>query len=141
VSIPIPANRKILIIVGGLAILLQYQNALSSIIREQSHVVSGPQEASSVEAFDYICQHISDNSVIVFKKPKALALYTHKKTTSTLFDQSSADVASMLKQFGDPYLLLHTDLSDEPLKKYIMENQNNVRLIWKNERFTLYQKW
>ena len=143
IDMGIRANRKILITAGGLFVLLQYQHVISKIIALQSVTVQGPQEATSIEAFNYIKLNIPENSIILFKKPKALALYSGRKTASTVYYQTPVDVKNMLHGLGAEYLLLNhdndPDLGDEPMKKYIDEFRNEIEMIWQNDKFFLYR--
>ncbi len=144
IKINIPANRKVLILSAGLFVLLQYQHAFAKILSEKKNTLTGPQETESVEMFDYIRKNVPEESVIIFKKPKALALYTERRTASTFFDQSSDDVKKMILAFHVDYLVINTDntpgLLDLPSQKYIEENPNDFTLIWKNSKFLLYKK-
>jgi 4-amino-4-deoxy-L-arabinose transferase-like glycosyltransferase len=144
IHLEIPGNRKILVIAGGLFVLLQYRPEISKIIREQRDIFQGPQEAASAEMFDYIKKNIPENSLVIFKKPKVLVLYTGRRSASTVYYQSSTEVNNMLNLLHAGYLLLNHDqdpeLGDEPLKKYLDENKNATRLIWQNNKFLLYER-
>ncbi len=144
IHLGIHANRKVLVIAGGLFVLLQYQHSISKIIAQQPSTLQGPQEAGSIETFEYIRQHIPENSIIIFKKPKALALYTGRKTASTAYYQSSSEVKNMVTLLGAGYLLLNhdndPDLGDEPMKKYTDDFKKEVDLIWQNNKFLLYKR-
>lgn len=144
IKLNIRANRNAMIVAGGLFVLLQYQHDISKITDMRHDVLPGPQETASVETFEYIKKNIPESSIIVFKKPKALALYTGRKTTSTVFYQTSEDIKNMLNELHAEYLLLNSDndqeLKDEQMKKYIDDYKNNVQLIWQNKKFLLYKK-
>ena len=144
IKISIPANRKVLIVAGGLFVFLQYRHSISEIISNQKNILDGPQLSESVETFDYIKKNIPENSIIIFKKPKALALYSGRRTASTVYYQSSEDVKKMLNALSAEYLLLNSDndpeLGDEQLKNYVNDFKNEVQPIWHNNKFILYKR-
>lgn len=142
IKINIPLNRKVLVLIGGLFVLLQYRPAVIKLIEERRVVLHGPQESSSKEVFQYIKENIPEHSIIVFTKPKALALYTNRKTFSTVYGQTAEDVNSMLNRLRAEYLLLNNDddMHDQSLENYILKYPNSIQLIWKNDKFFLYKK-
>jgi hypothetical protein len=75
---------------------------------------------------------------VVFKKPKALALYTRVKTTSTIGSQTDGEVKSMLMGLKVTHLLLSKDIEDYVLEKFIITHPSEAALIWQNEKFLLY---
>jgi hypothetical protein len=141
INISIPAGRKSLIIIGGIVVLLQYRPYITRLIEQRHDVLNGPQEKSSVEAFQYISEHVPENSIIIFTKPKALTLYTNRKTFSTVYGQSADDVKYMIQRIHAEYLLLHNDkdMHDESLENYLAHNPDAVQLTWKNDKFSLYK--
>ncbi|MCX6290692.1 MAG: hypothetical protein NT126_02895 [Bacteroidetes bacterium] len=144
VHLNVSFNRKALIVAGGLFVILQYQHSVAEIIAGQHGVMQGPQEPASQEAFEYIRNNIPENAVIVFKKPKALALYTGRKTASTVYYQSPDEVAEMLKDLHARYLLVNHDqdpeLGDDPLNKFIEAHKDELQLTWQNSKFFLYSR-
>jgi len=141
INISVPAGRKILILIGGIVVLLQYKPYIIKLIEERNNVLSGPQEKSSVEAFQYITGNVPESSIIIFTKPKALTLYTNRKTFSTVYGQSADDVKYMIQRLHAEYLLLHNDrdMHDESMENYLSKNQDAVQLAWKNDKFSLYK--
>jgi hypothetical protein len=75
----------------------------------------------------------------MFKKPKALALYSHVKTCSTVHDQQASDVASVCDHLGVGFLLLTKDAADAPLESFIRAYPGRVALQWQNDHFTFYK--
>ena len=141
VNINIPWGRKKLMMIGGVFVLLQYRPSLVKYIEEQDRVTHGPQEKSSGETFQYIREHIPEQDIIVFTKPKALALYTNRRTFSTVNGQTPDDVKNMLNRLNAKYLLMNNDydLHDVCMENYLAKYPESVQLIWKNDAFFLYK--
>lgn len=100
---------------------------------------AGPQEPESVEAFDYIRTHTPAQSVILFKKPRALALYAERKA----FAINPADNQKWIKdleRFNPSHILVHTDITDNITREYLVHNADSWRVEWQNNKFTLYTK-
>lgn len=132
-------NTKIWAI--GLSILLIFQFLPEQIlaIKNAPNHFAGPQEKESVEAFAYIKQQIPKDAVIVFAKPRALALYTGCKA----FANHRADSVSILQdmeRFSPTHILIHTEISDGNIKQYIAQNPTKWMVKWQNNKFTLYVK-
>ncbi len=133
-------NKNIVISVLGVFVLMQYYPEDKWIINNQEKIKNGPQETASVEAFGYIKKNIPKNSVIVFVKPRALALYTDR---IGMINEPTSDLKKLKSKFekmGANYLLIHTELTPETkLIKYIEEYKDEVKFIWNNEKFFLYK--
>ncbi|MEI6815217.1 MAG: hypothetical protein WCL14_01305 [Bacteroidota bacterium] len=135
----IKINRyKDKIILGlGLFILLPYSVSITNIIKNQNETLHGPQEKSSIEAFDYINKNCCSNSVIAFVKPRALALYTDKKTYG-YFNPDARKIMETFKRVGVNYILLHSEMRNEHADDFIKNNPDKTQLIWSNDKFKLY---
>jgi hypothetical protein len=123
----------------GVLILWQYRLDVKTIIEGQNKILAGPQEAESLEAFNYIKSKVPENSVIAFIKPRALSLYAGRKSISCPPAQSLQELAASFNRHGVDYFLTHTELSDEALNNYLKENEKNIELVWQNQKFRLYK--
>lgn len=132
-------SRNWVIIAIGTAVLLLYKPSVEKFIEEKKSVIVGPQEAASKEAFQYINSHLGKDDLVVFKKPKVLALYCNVKTTSVLATQTNAEISEMCEKMGVSYLLKNADIEDSSLDEFIRENQTAVRGVWRNDKFVLYK--
>jgi len=139
IKFDINLSRHWLIIMVGTAVLLLYKPSIEKFIEERNVIIAGPQEKASEEAFQYINTHLNKNDLVVFKKPKALALYCHVKTTSVISTQTKVEIAEMFERMGVTYLFMNINIEDRPLDEFIRENQATVQEVWRNDKFVLYK--
>ncbi len=104
-------------------------NTYRNIIFNKTEVMQGPYTADSIEFFDYIKKNIDINAVIDFRKPRAMSLYTDRRSIITLsLEQllnSPADYTTYIKDIPWWY-------------KYDVEYlKNNFNCIFENKTFIL----
>lgn len=124
----------------GLSVILGFQllPELLLAVKTAKNNFAGPQEKESVEAFDFIQDNTPDSAVILFQKPRALALYAQRKA----FAINPADNAFIkdIERFNTDYILIHTEVSSETERQYIENNPKQWVEAWHNNKFTLYAK-
>jgi hypothetical protein len=103
-------------------------------------VFDGPYDYSFRSAANYISRQTSVDATIVFRKPRALALFTKRK--SFVFPQLN-DKNLLLKEMqkeNAQYILI--DKTEQPYQeqKLILASDTTITLKeWENERFELYR--
>lgn len=81
----------------------------------------------------------SNNDVIVFEKPRALALYTHTKAVALKNDLNAIEVKKQLKKFKATYLLMNTFLPNDGLSNYLKADSLNHTLLFSNSEYQFYR--
>ena len=99
--------------------------------------LEGPQDKETTQAFNYISKNIPDSSVIVFFKPRALALYTGKNGYADPFSQDPTIIHVQLMKINADYILIDNQLTSESMKRYVRVMDARVTEIWKNRNFRL----
>ncbi|MFH0866048.1 MAG: hypothetical protein V1904_07625 [Bacteroidota bacterium] len=144
INIPFKSvNRKVIIILIGALIIVQYKVGIEKIINQQNKVLWGPQEENAAEAFTYIRNNVSENALIDFVKPRALALYAERSSYHMKPDQSMQGIKENIEKDNISYIL-YTDepinfLPEDSLKKFISLNNNLLVCEWSNNKFKLYR--
>jgi len=140
-SVTLPENvspfRKAL--AAGILIALLFIPGLISIVRSGSNILEGPQQKSSVEAFENISKIVPSGSVVSFAKPRALALYSGCSSMADPFTTDPTLIHSQVMQSGASYLLIHNRLTSEPMKRYSQVMQSRLSRVWGNADFTLFR--
>lgn len=140
IKLNLRVNRNIVATALGCFVLLTYYPEVKWIIQHQDEVQKGPQEPASLEAFEYIKKNTPENSVIVFAKPRALALYTGR---IGMWNEPTDDLQKLMEKFETKdvqYVLIHSEETKEPtLRKLVEEYKESVTLEWSNEKFALYK--
>jgi hypothetical protein len=133
----VPSWKKAVAI--GILIMLLFMPGLISISRTGDHTIEGPQQASAVETFKYMSKNVPADAVVVFAKPRALALYAGCRSIA---DPRITDPTLFHKQVMDAnatYLLLCNQLTDELMYRYSRVMQNRLTKQFENEDFVLYK--
>ncbi|MFQ3579462.1 MAG: hypothetical protein SNJ71_04895, partial [Bacteroidales bacterium] len=111
---------------------------ITKIIRETPILLEGPYKASAQETFDYIKQNTPKNSIIVFNKPRVIALFAERNSFSNNIHLT--DCTEELKLLNHNYIVLYSKLENIPLKNYINKHNEEFLEVWNNEEFQIYKK-
>jgi len=136
--LPQLTSQKKVIIFGGL-ILLMFSPGILEIVRAGENIQEGPQKQSAVEVFNFIRKNIPHESVVVFEKPRALALYggcrsmvDPRTNNPTLFHMQVVNANAS-------YLLINNKLTGKLMLRYINVMQNRLTKEFENMDFVLYK--
>jgi len=132
-------NPKIWVGAAAIFFVVLYEPGITRILSQQKDIQEGPQRDYAKELFQYLDTHLTSRDLVMFKKPKALALYSQVKTCSAVHGQKPSDVASVCDELGVDYLLVTKDASDSALENFIGSYPNRMTPQWKNDRCTLYR--
>ena len=134
-------NRKKILVLFALCVFsLQYKNAIMKIIDAKNSLIKGPQEEASIFAFEYIKESLPDNALIVFRKPRVLALYTDRKSFGNSPKASAEGLHQQFKEIAATHILVHQKISDVAIKTYLEKHDTLWAKVWNNEQFDLYKK-
>ncbi|MEN8224152.1 MAG: hypothetical protein ABFS05_02230 [Bacteroidota bacterium] len=123
----------------GSLVLVSYLNMFWYIVHNDHKVIPGPQEQSSIEAFEYIENNTASDDVIVFAKPRVLALYTERFSMANHKESGAKEINEFISQYGVNYVLIHHDISDEAIKDFVLRYDMRCEQAWDNEKFVLYR--
>lgn len=133
----ISSGKKAVVI--GILIMLLFLPGLISIARSGYKTLEGPQQESSVEAFTYISRNIAPESIVVFAKPRALALYGGCHSMADPFTKDPTRFHRQVMDANANYLLIHARLTNETMKRYTRVMQPRLTKLWENKEFVLYR--
>jgi hypothetical protein len=139
VSIFPKISKSTKIIFLGCLLLVSYLNMFWYILETDHQVLDGPQDKSSVEAFDYIRKNTAESDIILFVKPRVLALYTGRKSLANHIDRDAKGIADLIFKYNVAWVLTHTQISDDAILNFIREQDNICEYYWSNEKFVLYK--
>jgi hypothetical protein len=128
------------IIAGILAafILYQYADVDKKIIAVRENPIHGPYDNDAQEAFEYIRDNTPGNAVIVFNKPRALALYTDRRSLTNPEGQAIEPMIQRFREKGAGYYLVSEELTDSSLKALVSDSTKAVKM-WSNKEFSFYK--
>jgi 4-amino-4-deoxy-L-arabinose transferase-like glycosyltransferase len=123
----------------GMLILILFLPGLASIARSGSNILEGPQQESARQAFEYIRKNVPAEAIIVFAKPRALALYAGCQSMADPFTTDPTLIHVQVMETNATYLLVHNKLTTEPMKRYARVMQSRLTKQWGNKEFLLYK--
>jgi len=137
ISAEVPTWKKVA--VPGILVMLLFIPGIISIARSQHNVLEGPQRETSVEAFNYISKNVHAEAVVVFAKPRALALYSGCRSMADPLTSNPTLFHTQILKAQASYLLIHTNLTAETMKRYTQVMQKHLTRQWENKDFVLYK--
>ena len=139
ILMPFQLNYTIATPIFGVIILMSYKPQIEKLIENQNTIINGPCTNASNDAFRFIKSMSSNKDVIVFEKPRALALYTHTKAVALKNDLNAIELKKQLKKFNATYLLMNTFLPNDGLSNYLKADSLNHTLLFSNSEYQFYR--
>ncbi len=104
--------------------------------------ISAIEKPETQELFQFIKAETKEEDVILFFKPRVLALFTDRKSLAMRFPDPDGDAISKMKSFGVDYVILNKNHMFEyqpELKLFIYSNPQYFDLIFENLDFNIYK--
>jgi len=124
-------------VVITLALALLYRPGVQRVIDSSDALPDGPQQPAAQELFAWLGAHCEPSDVVLFVKPKALALYAPVRTCSTVHTQQPEEVAALCDALDVRYLLQAEGIGDGAMERFLSTYPERVAVEWQNGRFTL----
>jgi hypothetical protein len=113
-----------------------YKYEWKIMLDRENIIEPGPQRMDAQAAFDFINAHTEKNARILFKKPRALALYTDR---NYFINNPEGDLQNQLRTHNIGYILISEEISDNSVKDFVAKNPAELQLIWSNDSFRFYR--
>ena len=136
---PLVGNWMLNSIVFGLIILLSYKPVIEKLLETENQILDGPCTDASFEMFNYIKSLNLTGEIIVFEKPRALALFTNCASVALSNNLNTTDVNSQINKYHAKYVLLHKQLYNQSLSSLTNSNSSNCELIFSNIDYQFYR--
>jgi len=136
-------QRSILIVTSLLLLYSQYY-PLKQILKQDSSITEGPQDADSQEMFAFISNKTSINAVVAFPRARAMSLYGNRSATYLLKTKSGEENVALFEKLHVSHVVAdkgnpESPLYDPALLNYLQYDHDNLRIVWENEGYTVYQ--
>lgn len=139
-AMQVPIIRlRFLAILFVLLVSFSYYKNVSQIIASQDIVIDGPYLPEAQEFFTEIKQKVVDSEVVAFQKPRALALYTNKKSVALSPNAGYSAIRNELKIFNVSFIAIDLNESSKPEEYYLTGDTTVCKELYKNSRFKLYK--
>jgi len=119
--------------------LLLYYPGIWWHIENREHPI-GTEQRSAEDIFDYIKNNTPPDARIVFRKPRALSLYTNRSAMANYMkEENPARLDYLYHKYKIDYLLLNTDeIPDSALIRYLNAYPDHYRLVYQNDKFRMF---
>ncbi|HWB62658.1 MAG TPA: glycosyltransferase family 39 protein [Chitinophagales bacterium] len=132
-------HRGLLQVAFTLLTVIFFSKPILYLWEHRKDTVPGPYEEIATETFSYIKQNIPPASLIIFNKPRALALFTGNRTTMGNFDLAPQINYTELKSHGAGYYLYNWSIPDDSYAMFINTEKKNWEVVYQNWQYTLYK--
>ena len=103
----------------------------------------GVEKAESVELFSFIRQNTPEDSVIVFRNPRPLALFTGRKSSMYFWTETPNELWDYLTGIGATHIVEHKESAGLQGSAYLHEwldpYLEELELLFENNDFRVYQ--
>jgi len=123
----------------GCLMLVSYLHMLGYILDTDHEILEGPQQESAVETFEFIQNNTAKDDVILFCKPRVLALYSARPSLANSKDCEPREIAELIFKYEIDYVLTHKEISDQAIHDFIRSQDYICEYLWSNEKFVLYK--
>ncbi len=124
----------------ALPILLTYLQIIPGYIIPEKKVAEGPYAAHVSSAFNKVKLVTGEDSRIVFIKPRALVRFAQRNSLSNNLLSSASEIYNEFEVLHPTHYLLYSGKPNPALEHYLKTNQTEIRLVWRDEFFELYQQ-
>lgn len=138
-----PDNRPQLLFI--LILLIAYVAPLMEYKSGTAKKTEGPLSGDGKTMMEYVRNNTAPESVILFPRARAMALFGERQSSYVLEDKSLQDNYKALEQLGSYYIVLpqnseHNPVYSEYLNNYYLEYSNEFEKIWNNASFSIFRK-
>lgn len=141
--------RLRLALAAGLGAAAAATYAAQFTVRQYGPLPEGVTRAESVELFDYVRAHTRPDDVIVFVKPRAMALFTQRRCSVYHQPARDEELWDYFGRIGARYLVVvrrdaamqgaERDEVLEYLRGFAARNRDRLAPVWANEDFAVYE--
>jgi 4-amino-4-deoxy-L-arabinose transferase-like glycosyltransferase len=123
----------------ALAILVSYAGSYSRLEVGPPHQGVSTPEATAL--FEWVKTHTRPEDVLLFQKPRALALYTGRRASAHHVPASDADLWHYLRQIGSTHLIVCRQFENSRLvlEPFVARHAGSFRKVYGDDVFAVYR--
>lgn len=122
-----------------IVLLLMYRHEAER-IRSYTEVRPGPQREDALSMFEFIGREVPENALIAFNKPRALTLYSKRRSFAVVPDADIHETIAQINTYTPEYFLVCDDLSDAALNAYLNANKAELNNVYNSGSLHLYSR-
>jgi hypothetical protein len=123
----------------GLLVLGSYAACYTRL--DAGPVREGVAHPDSVALFEFVRAHTPRDAVVVFQKPRALALYTGRRASAFNIRAGAQHFQEHIDRIRATYLVLGEDFPESvrALREFVRRRPGHVERVYDNPHFTVYR--
>jgi hypothetical protein len=122
-----------------LLVLQQNHSLLVRMAEADSFVPEGPQRTEAVEAFAFVRDSLPTHARIMFLKPRALALYTHRAAMCPPDDSLAVHMPMQIDTARISHIVLCDRLPDPATEGWVRNNTTSLHLKYDRGGFRVWE--
>lgn len=122
-----------------LLVLQQNHEQLMRMVRTSPFVPEGPQRTEAVEAFTFVRDSLPAHARLLFIKPRALALYTHRAAMCPPDDSLAVHLSMQMDTARISHIVLYDRLPDPVTENWIRSNACSLLLRYDRGGFRVWE--
>ena len=126
-------------------LFLGNKDFITQISQRKNDVIQGPQDAGSERMIQFVRDSLPLKSVMVFCKPRALALYTNHPVTSFYRNATNEKSEERFQETHVSYLIYPKVSSDNEIysgdmEAYLNEYEKKYSIVWESNDYRIYKR-
>jgi len=134
----IPRIGLVLAAALPLFILQQNHELLMRMVKSDPFVPEGPQRKEASEVFAYMNARLPTDARVLFIKPRALSLYTHRAAMCPPDDSLAVHLPMQIDTARISHIVLYDRLPDPVTEGWVAMNQNALKLNYDRSSFRIW---
>ena len=128
------AGLALLILAAGATYASKYTT------KDYGPIVEGPEKRESVELFEFVKNEMSSDDVVIFFKPRVMALYGERRSAAYQPSRDTRAIMNFIDDIGAAYIVAGPFREDkEYLAPLISEYSYMLEEVFSNGDFTVYR--
>ena len=124
-----------------LVVMVSYAGSYS--LKSFDDFANGVEKKESIEMFEFIRTHTPQDSLVIFRKPRILTLYTGRRSMIYYWADDPFEMRDFLLEVGASYVVLDKEGSgiadDDYLSKWVERCAVNLTPVFENADFRVYR--
>ncbi|HEV2669863.1 MAG TPA: hypothetical protein VGU74_02125, partial [Gemmatimonadales bacterium] len=141
VQMAFAARQRAIVVASGLAVALVYVAKYSTL--RLGPMTDGVATAESVALFEFVKTSTAPSDVFIFSKPRALALFTGRRSSAPSMQEESCSLWRYIQQIGATYVITGPAVRDNAsagyLEQFVSRFPQALQRVMGNDEVVVYR--
>jgi hypothetical protein len=130
--------KPALVLLAAVPFLFTFQRS-AELVKDWPKDVDGPQSPHAMEMLDYVRTNTPKDAIILFSKPRVLALYTDRQSIGNGRYQSMSSLYGQVDSLPITHVIQADALWNPDIDSLLMDNQDLTTLEFETQGFKVYR--